>query len=78
MICSIALCLLQQIAKIFFEIAAMPFPCIGPMLCCVNLQQQYSINFFIGGDLALALNSLGWFTQIVSQEVFLFYSGQFT
>ena len=32
---------------------------------------MFTINF-IGDGLALALNSLGWFTYIVSQEVFYF------
>ena len=60
--------------------AAMPFPCNGLLLCCVNLPYCFSINllvvlslisiFLIGDGLALALNSFGWFTHIVSQVVY--------
>ena len=65
------------------EMAAMPFPCDGLMLCCVSLHWCFSINllvvlslisiylFFIVDSLALALNSFKqiWFTHIWSQEV---------
>ena len=34
-------------ALIFFEMAAMPFPCIGLLLCCVNLPECFSINLLV-------------------------------
>ena len=33
--------------KGFFEMAAMPFPCNGLMLCCVNLPKCFSINLLV-------------------------------
>ena len=62
----------------FFETAAMPFPFNCLLICCVNLPKvlfmffnkfaSCSIHYFIifiVDSLALALNSLGWFTYIV-------------
>ena len=62
----------------FFEMVAMPFPCNGLLLCCVNLPKvllkfcnksaSYSIPYFnlflyfIVDSQAMALNSLGLFT----------------
>ena len=31
----------------FFEMAAMPFPCNGTMLCCVNIPYCFSINLLV-------------------------------
>ena len=35
------------VTPIFFEMAAMPFPCYGPLLCCVNLPKCFSVNLLI-------------------------------
>ena len=65
--------------------AAMPFPCNGHLLCCVNIPTvllmffnkfaSCSIPFFnlflyfIVDSLAWALNSLGFLTYIVLQDL---------
>ena len=66
------ICLLQVSQNVFhgfFEMATLPFPCNGPLLCCFNLPQCFSINllvvlylisiFCIGDGLALAFNCFG-------------------
>ena len=73
--------------KTFFEVVALPFPCNGHLLCCVNIPTVLLMFFykfassipyfslflyFIVDGLALALNNLGLFTYIVSQIVFDF------
>ena len=72
--------------SLIFEMAAMPLPCNGHLLCCVNILtvllmffnkfascsiQNFNSNLFsIENGLALALNSYRMFSFIVSQIVF--------
>ena len=43
------------VTPIFFEMAAMPFPCYGPLLCCVNLPRCFSVNLLVVLSLILIL-----------------------
>ena len=82
----------QNKLKDVFEMAAMPFPCNGHLLCCVNIPTVLlmffnkfascpipyfnSNSFSIENGLALALNSFSMFSFIVSQIVFDFFINQ--
>ena len=81
------LCRAKTLTKLnICEMAAMPFPCNGLLLYCAIIPKELLMFFskfascsipyfkFAWDCLALALNSLGWFTYIVSQVVFLYIS----
>ena len=77
--CSTIFCLLKGKSSGIFEMAAMPFPSKGLMLCCVNLPffNKFAscsvpyFHFFIGDCPALALCNFRWLSHTLPQVVFL-------
>ena len=53
-----------------FEMAAMPFPCNGLMLCCVNIPQCFSMNLLVVLSL-ISINFFYWGWPIFGFKQFL-------